>query len=51
MISHELNYFVDSEKRSRKRVNSAKMAMDSNFDFDEHMEKYEQEVRFPLIKH
>ncbi|XP_065092686.1 coiled-coil domain-containing protein 149 [Ochlerotatus camptorhynchus] len=43
MISHELNYFVDSDKRSRKRVNSSEIAMDSNFDFEEHMEKYDQE--------
>lgn len=44
MISHERNYFVDNEKRSRKRVDGSKMAMNTNFDFEEHMENYDQEV-------
>lgn len=44
MISHEVKYFVDSEKRLRNREEQRKMAMQSgDFDFQKHMEKYDFE--------
>lgn len=46
MISHEVNYFIDSEKRFKDREKHSKMTMKSSFDFEEHMEKYDLEVGF-----
>ncbi|XP_001654084.2 coiled-coil domain-containing protein 149 [Aedes aegypti] len=43
MISHEVNYFIDSEKRFKDREKHSKMTMKSSFDFEEHMEKYDLE--------
>ncbi|XP_062565739.1 coiled-coil domain-containing protein 149 [Armigeres subalbatus] len=43
MISHEVNFFVDSDKRSRNREQHSKMTVKPSFDFEEHMEKYDLE--------
>lgn len=44
MISHELKYFTDTEKHSKRREDYSKMAMARDFGFEEHMEKYDLEV-------
>ncbi|XP_055541982.1 coiled-coil domain-containing protein 149 [Wyeomyia smithii] len=46
MISHEVNYFVDSKKRSEKReAKTANMTMKTgDFDFEKHMEQFDFET-------
>ncbi|XP_053695764.1 coiled-coil domain-containing protein 149 [Sabethes cyaneus] len=46
MISHEVNYFVDSKKRTEKREGkTANMAVKTgDFDFEQHMEQFDSET-------